>query len=81
MSVLGGGVIGAPHVPCTEPGGTTQAEPVQQSAVVVQTVPVGSQEIALQLSAPVEPGTQGMPSQQSAAEAQLAPCMTHAVRP
>lgn len=80
MSV-GGCVTVELHMPSTEPAGTTQPAPVQQSAVVVHTEPDGWQETALHVSAPFAPGRHGMLSQQSAADAQLAPCVTHAVRP
>ena len=39
----GGGEAGTMQLPCSEPGGTTHWNPVQQSAVVVQTPFCGTQ--------------------------------------
>jgi hypothetical protein len=86
-SVDVGGGVGLTQVPLSDPGGTSQANPVQQSAVVVQAPLSGTQLTAKHLSAPLASGTQGrlgvlgMGGQQSAVEAQAPPGWTQAASP
>ncbi len=77
----GGGGGGGPQIPASAPGGTTQGIPAQQSDVVVQTPPCGTQGAAPHLRCPCASGTQGRLLQQSADEAQSPPAGTHAPRP
>lgn len=65
------------QVPLIEPGVTAQRMPVQQSAVVVQEPPPITQAEP-QRKWPVASGTQGASLQQSCAEAQAPPAVTHA---
>jgi hypothetical protein len=76
MSVLPP-TVGVPHVPDSEPGGTTHTRPVQQSLLVVQVSPL-IWHIAPQCNAPVESGTHGSPLQHSPENEQLPPGITHA---
>jgi hypothetical protein len=76
MSVLPP-VVGLPHVPDNDPGGTVHTSPVQQSAFVVQVWP-DMWHIAPQRSVPVESGTQGSPLQHSPENEHTPPGMTHA---
>jgi hypothetical protein len=76
-----GGGLGLTQVPLAAPGANTQAEPLQQSAVVVHTPPSAAQLLSPHARCPVPSGTQGTPSQQSAAEAQAEPPCTHAATP
>lgn len=78
----GGGGVGAVHTPCTDPAATTQVLPAtQQSPATVQAPPVGEQEEAPHLSAPLASGTQAALLQQSAESAQNPPAITQLVRP
>jgi len=79
MSPIGG--AGCVQVPIVEPGGMTQTLPVQQSAVVVQTPLAGTQLMVPHTRWPFGSGTHGRPLQQSAAEAQAPPGITHMPRP
>src|SRR5581483_3589733 len=74
MSVGGGGA-GLVQVPLTEPGGTTQVSPLQQSALVVHRPPCIT-HMAPQCSAPFASGTHGSPLQQSVENEQLPPACT-----
>ena len=62
------------HVPAVDPGSRWHRPPGQQSALMVQLPPPGTQAPpVLQCSAPWLSGTQGALSQQSAAEAHTSP--------
>ena len=68
------------HTPASEPGVTSQSKPVQQSALVVQALPRGAQELP-QVSLPVAgSGTHGRWLQHSSENAQLPPAGTQVVR-
>ena len=74
-----GGTVGTVQTPTSEPGGTSQSMPVQQSALVVHKPPFDTQEEP-HFSWPVTgSGTQGNPSQHSPENAQLSPAGTQAV--
>ena len=64
-----GGGFRLPHVPVVEPGGITQVSPAQQSLVAVH-LPLSGTHMLPQTKCPMPSGTQGVPLQQSAAEAQ-----------
>lgn len=78
---LPGGGGGTLQVPCVDPIGRTQLEPGQQSPSIVQVPPDFTQTELAQMSSPVAFGTQGKPSQQSAAEEQVWPAVRHAASP
>ena len=69
-----GGGVGGSQVPCVDPGTVAQLVPLQQSAVVVQAPPSGTQATLPQTNggSPAGFGTHGM-SQQSALDAQAVP--------
>ena len=73
-----GGGVGLVHVPVVEPAGMLQVRPEQQSPVLVQVPFCGTQAVP-QTKCPLPSGTQGVPLQQSAADAQLPPGATHAL--
>src|SRR6476659_5689278 len=74
----GGGVVdGLVQVPCSEPGGTTHSNPVQQSEVVVQT-PDSLTHMEPHLRWPASSGQHGAPLQQSPEVAHAAPGITQA---
>lgn len=79
VPMSGGG--GARQLPIVEPGGMLHRPPAQQSAVVVQVPLVGTHAIVPQCRWPVPSGTQGVPLQQSAAEAHAPPEGTQAAMP
>ena len=61
------------QLPTLEPTGRLHKPPGQQSPLIVQPLPVGTQATVAQWSAPCASGTQGVLSQQSAADAQTSP--------
>jgi hypothetical protein len=68
--------LGLVHVPLTEPWGSRQVRPVQQSAFVAQRAPCDAHADP-QCREPVASGTHGRPLQQSLAKEQLPPAETH----
>ncbi len=72
---------GVAHVPWIEPGGARHGSPSQQSALVVHDWPLFSQIEALHWSAPVGPGTHGLPPQHSEADAHAVPAAMQPMPP
>lgn len=71
----GGGRTGV-HVPWIDPGNATHGRPEQQSALAVQLWPLDWHDVAPHCSAPLGPGTHGLPLQQSLAVEHAAPAAT-----
>jgi hypothetical protein len=70
--------MGRPHTPKGSPGVMLQVNPAQQSAVVVQRPPSGTQAMppsgfCRQRRTPIASGTHGTPLQHSAANWQRSP--------
>jgi len=82
-----GGVGGGAQVPDVDPGGMWQVLPAQQSAVMVQPLPEGTQVgpppsgATRQRNCPVLSGTQGALLQQSPVEAHVSPPARHGPAP
>ena len=85
-----GGTVGTPQIPCVDPMGWMQVDPMQQSPLIEHTPPLGTQAEgtppstldtggAKQRRRPVPSGTQGIWLQQSMADEQIAPPARHVV--
>lgn len=68
-------------MPRTDPTGTTQLPPAQQSALMVHEAPQPAQTALAQRRVPVASGTHGAPLQQSNEEAHVSLASLHAVSP
>src|SRR5579862_4565106 len=78
-AMSGGGGFGLVQEPWSEPGGTMQTNPLQQSALVVHRPLSGTHMPAVpQWSLPLESGKQGAPPQQSPENEQVPPAGTQA---